>query len=82
MIESIPEIYQLLLVVLGAGGVAGGSTKLLMNGLGEDVKEIKTDVKEVAKAIGKHGERITAVETQSSAHDIDIRDLQRERRVS
>jgi hypothetical protein len=62
---TMPQaIIGVLVLALGPGGAAYVGVKLSLNGIREDVHEIKGDVKELRLSQQRHSERLTKVETK------------------
>lgn len=71
---------QLVLTLLAPGGIAGLAVKLVLNGTKENVREIKSDVKDTRKAVDRLHERVDQVElTQADQRGYEraMRELER-----
>jgi hypothetical protein len=52
-------------VILGPSGAAFVGVRVALNGVKEDVKEIKKHVREINGTVGEHGEKIAVLEERS-----------------
>ena len=59
---TTPEILQLVAVIVGPGCAAWAGVKSSVNGMREDVRTIKTDIKDVSRGLTGHAERIARLE--------------------
>jgi len=59
------ELLQAAGLILGPSGAAFISVRVALNGMKEDVKEIKRHVREINGTVGDHGEKIAVLEERS-----------------
>ena len=55
-------MWQAIAVILGPAGAAFVGVKVAVNGMREDVREIKGDVKDMRKDVAAHETRLTVLE--------------------
>lgn len=55
-------MWQAIAVILGPAGAAFVGVKVAVNGMREDVREIKGDVKDMRKHVAEHETRLTVLE--------------------
>jgi hypothetical protein len=61
-----PEMWQAVAVIVGPAGAAWIGVKVAVNGMREDVREIKGDVKDLRVTVNQHGERLAVLDSREA----------------
>ena len=56
------SLWQVLTLVFGPAGAAWLGVKVSLNGARADIREIKSDVKDLHTEVSRHSERLAVVE--------------------